>query len=220
MKVSKLIPLEALLGRSEEYVQENFVRRTLGKSTGKALELIGKALQTGGNGIVESGWYGTEQAAESIYRLVQELIEQGATVADVGSGAGLPGLCLAIARPDLSLTLIEPLERRVIWLTEVVEDLGLENVDIMRSRAEQAVGYVEADYVTARAVSALVGLLDITLPILRGTGQRLALKGRTATEEITQAKKKLNKYGARKTEILLAGENLLEEPTTVVRVTL
>ncbi len=152
--------------------------------------------------------------------VVQELIEQGATVADVGSGAGLPGLCLAIARPDLSLTLIEPLERRVIWLTEVVEDLGLENVDIMRSRAEQAVGYVEADYVTARAVSALVGLLDITLPILRGTGQLLALKGRTATEEITKAKKKLNKYGARKTEILLAGENLLEEPTTVVRVTL
>lgn len=152
--------------------------------------------------------------------VVQELIEQGATVADVGSGAGLPGLCLAIARPDLSLTLIEPLERRVIWLTEVAEDLGLENVDIMRSRAEQAVGYVEADYVTARAVSALVGLLDITLPILRGTGQLLALKGRTATEEITKAKKKLNKYGARKTEILLAGENLLEEPTTVVRVTL
>lgn len=152
--------------------------------------------------------------------VVQELIEQGATVADVGSGAGLPGLCLAIARPDLSLTLIEPLERRVIWLTEVVEDLGLENVDIMRSRAEQAVGYVEADYVTARAVSALVGLLDITLPILRGTGQLLALKGRTATEEITKAKKKLNKYGARKTEILLAGEDLLEEPTTVVRVTL
>ena len=90
----------------------------------------------------------------------------------------------------------------------------------MRSRAEQAVGYVEADYVTARAVSALVGLLDITLPILRGTGQLLALKGRTATEEITKAKKKLNKYGARKTEILLAGEDLLEEPTTVVRVTL
>lgn len=152
--------------------------------------------------------------------VVQELIEEGAKVADVGSGAGLPGLCLAIARPDLTLTLIEPLERRVIWLTEIIEDLGLENVDIMRSRAEQAVGYVEADYVTARAVSALVGLLDITLPILRGTGQLLALKGRTAAEEITKAKKKLNKYGARETEILLAGENLLEEPTTVVRVTL
>lgn len=152
--------------------------------------------------------------------VVQELIDEGASVADVGSGAGLPGLCLAIARPDLSLTLIEPLERRVIWLTEVVDDLGLENVDIMRSRAEQAVGMVEADYVTARAVSALVGLLDITLPILRGTGQLLALKGRSAAEEIAKAQKKLNKYGARETEILVAGESLLEEPTTVVRVSL
>ena len=152
--------------------------------------------------------------------VVQEYIAPNASVADVGSGAGLPGLCLAIARPDLKLTLIEPLERRVIWLNEVVEDLGLENVTVLRSRAEQAVGTVEADVVTARAVSALVGLLDITLPILRGTGELLALKGRSAAEEITKAKKKLNRYGARETEILTAGGDLLEEPTTVVRVRL
>lgn len=152
--------------------------------------------------------------------VVEEFIAQDASVVDVGSGAGLPGLCLAIARPDLSLTLIEPLERRVIWLDEVIEDLGLDNVDILRSRAEQAVGMVEADYVTARAVSALVGLLDITLPILRGTGELLALKGRSAAEEITKARKKLNKYGAREVDILTAGENLLEEPTTVVQVVL
>ena len=152
--------------------------------------------------------------------VVQEYIALNASVADVGSGAGLPGLCLAIARPDLKLTLIEPLERRVIWLNEVVEDLGLENVIVLRSRAEQAVGAVEADVVTARAVSALVGLLDITLPILRGTGELLALKGRSAAEEITKAKKKLNRYGARETEILTAGGDLLEEPTTVVRVRL
>ena len=143
--------------------------------------------------------------------VVQEYIAPNASVADVGSGAGLP---------DLKLTLIEPLERRVIWLNEVVEDLGLENVTVLRSRAEQAVGTVEADVVTARAVSALVGLLDITLPILRGTGELLALKGRSAAEEITKAKKKLNRYGARETEILTAGGNLLEEPTTVVRVRL
>lgn len=154
------------------------------------------------------------------YAVVQEYIAPNASVADVGSGAGLPGLCLAIARPDLKLTLIEPLERRVIWLNEVVEDLGLENVTVLRSRAEQAVGAVEADVVTARAVSALVGLLDITLPILRGTGELLALKGRSAAEEITKAKKKLNRYGARETEILTAGGDLLEEPTTVVRVRL
>lgn len=152
--------------------------------------------------------------------VVEEFITPNASVADVGSGAGLPGLCLAIARPDLSLTLIEPLERRVIWLDEVIEDLGLENVDILRSRAEQAVGMVDADFVTARAVSALIGLLDITLPILRGTGELLALKGRSAAEEITKARKKLNKYNAREVDILTAGENLLEEPTTVVQVVL
>lgn len=152
--------------------------------------------------------------------VAQEVIGHDASVADVGSGAGLPGLCLAIARPDLHLTLIEPLERRVNWLNEVVEDLGLTNVTVLRSRAEQAVGQVDADYVTARAVSALVGLLDITLPILRGTGQLIALKGRSAAEEITKAQKKLNKYGARETEIITVGQDLLEEPTTIVRVTL
>ena len=152
--------------------------------------------------------------------VVQELIPQGARLADVGSGAGLPGLCLAIARPDLEITLIEPLERRVIWLDEVIEDLGLENAAILRSRGEQAVGQIDVDVVTARAVSALVGLLDITLPLLRGTGQLLALKGRTAEEEVRKAQKKLDRYGVRETEILLTGEDLLEEPTTVVRAAL
>lgn len=153
--------------------------------------------------------------------VVEECIPQGAQVADVGSGAGLPGLCLALARPDLSITLVEPLERRVQWLDEVVGDLGLANVRVLRARAEQALPEVgEVDVVTARAVSALVGLLDITLPLLRGTGELLALKGRSAADEVDRARKKLNRYGVRSTEIVTAGADLLAEPTTVVRVRL
>lgn len=152
--------------------------------------------------------------------VVQELIGQDQRVADVGSGAGLPGLCLAIARPDLDITLIEPLERRIIWLDEVIEDLGIENVDVRRGRAEQLVGDIDVDVVTARAVSALVGLLDITLPLLRGTGQLLALKGKSAEEEIQKSKKKLDKYGVRSAEIVTAGDDVLEQPTTVVQVSL
>jgi 16S rRNA (guanine527-N7)-methyltransferase len=153
--------------------------------------------------------------------VVEELIATGARVADVGSGAGLPGLCLALARPDLRITLIEPLERRVQWLDEVVADLGLTNVRVLRARAEQARDEVgEVDVVTARAVSALVGLVDITLPLLRGTGELLALKGRSAADEVRKAQKKLDRLGARSTEIVPAGAYLLEEPTTVVRVRL
>ncbi|WP_424347817.1 16S rRNA (guanine(527)-N(7))-methyltransferase RsmG [Kocuria sp. CH-021] len=153
--------------------------------------------------------------------VVEECIPQDARVADVGSGAGLPGLCLALARPDLRITLIEPLERRVQWLDEVVADLGLSNVRVLRARAEQAKEEVgEVDVVTARAVSALVGLVDITLPLLRGTGELLALKGRSAADEVRRAQKKLDRLGARSTEIVTAGQELLEEPTTVVRVRL
>ncbi|MFC8304760.1 16S rRNA (guanine(527)-N(7))-methyltransferase RsmG [Specibacter sp. NPDC057265] len=150
--------------------------------------------------------------------VVADLIEDGAKVADVGSGAGLPGLCLAIARPDLYLTLIEPLERRVVWLEEVITDLGLNNVEIIRSRAEAAIGKVECSVVTARAVSALNTLAPLTIPLLKGQGQLLAIKGRSAEGEIDKAAKVLKKLGGVRTEIILAGEDILEEPTTVVRV--
>ena len=150
--------------------------------------------------------------------VVAELIDEGVKVADVGSGAGLPGLCLAIARPDLYLTLIEPLERRVIWLEEVVMDLGLNNVEIIRSRAEAAIGKVECSVVTARAVSALNTLAPLTIPLLGGEGVLLAIKGRTAEEEISKAGKVLKKLGGVKTEVLVAGQDILAEPTTVVRV--
>ncbi|MBW4094037.1 MAG: 16S rRNA (guanine(527)-N(7))-methyltransferase RsmG [Acidobacteria bacterium] len=150
--------------------------------------------------------------------VVAELIKPSMSVADVGSGAGLPGLCLAIARPDLQLTLIEPLERRVVWLEEVIMDLGLDNVDIIRSRAELAVGKVETDVVTARAVSALKKLAGLTIPLLQGHGEVLAIKGRSAEDEVADAAKVIRKMGGRQTSVLVAGADVLEEPTTVVQI--
>lgn len=150
--------------------------------------------------------------------VIESEIPQGSHVADVGSGAGLPGLCLAIARPDLELTLIEPLERRVIWLQEVVDDLGLSNVTVMRTRAELAVGMVTADVVTARAVSALSNLAGLTIPLLGGEGEVVAIKGRSAAEEIEKAAKAIRKLGGVETSVVTVGQDLLEEPTTVVRI--
>ena len=150
--------------------------------------------------------------------VVADLLPEGATVADVGSGAGLPGLCLAIARPDLSLTLIEPLERRVIWLNEVVADLGLDNVRVLRGRAEQVEADVDVDFATARAVSALTGLAQLTIPLLKGRGEVLAIKGRSAEEEVRKASKIIRRLGGRETSVVTVGGDVLEEPTTVVRI--
>ncbi|MFJ4263695.1 16S rRNA (guanine(527)-N(7))-methyltransferase RsmG [Paenarthrobacter nicotinovorans] len=150
--------------------------------------------------------------------VIESTIARNSHVADVGSGAGLPGLCLAIARPDLELTLIEPLERRVIWLQEVVDDLGLDNVTVMRTRAELAVGMVDADVVTARAVSALTNLAGLTIPLLNGSGEVVAIKGRSAGEEIEKAAKVIRKLGGVETSVVVCGQELLEEPTTVVRI--
>lgn len=150
--------------------------------------------------------------------VVADLIPEGADVADVGSGAGLPGLTFAIARPDLMLTLIEPLERRCIWLNEVVDDLELDNVTIYRSRAEQAVEHVNADVVTARAVSALGNLARLTIPLLHGHGEVLAIKGRSAAEEVQKASKVLRRLGAQHTKVVTTGQDILSEPTTVVRI--
>ncbi len=150
--------------------------------------------------------------------VVGQLLPEGALVADVGSGAGLPGLALALARPDNQFILIEPLERRVAWLDMVVADLGLENVDVVRARSEQVVGNIEVDIVTARAVSALKSLLPLTVPLLAGSGELLAIKGRSAADEIAAAAKALKKFKCSTPVIETVGSDLLDEPTTVVRV--
>ncbi|TKV29000.1 16S rRNA (guanine(527)-N(7))-methyltransferase RsmG [Arthrobacter sp. NamB2] len=152
--------------------------------------------------------------------VVAELMSENASVVDVGSGAGLPGLAIAIARPDLQLQLVEPLDRRVIWLNEVVADLGLSNVSVHRARAEQVVGRVSGRYVTARAVSALSTLVGWTLPLVEPGGEVLAIKGRSAAEEIEKARKLIRKLSGGSAEIVSAGAEVLAEPTTVVRIPL
>lgn len=150
--------------------------------------------------------------------VIGELIAAGSHVADVGSGAGLPGVALAIARPDLNLTLVEPLERRVQWLNEIRTDLGLNNVHVLRGRAEQVVDRVNADVVTARAVSALIKLAPLTIPLVHGKGEVLAIKGRTVAEELDKANAKIRKLGGIGTSVVMAGTKVLEDPTIVVRI--
>lgn len=145
------------------------------------------------------------------------LVPDGCQVADVGSGAGLPGIPLAIARPDIRITLIEPLLRRSNFLTGVVEELGLgDRVDVLRGRAEDVGQHF--DIVTARAVAKLPTLIGWTRGFIGKGGELLALKGASAQEELDNAQKVLKKYH-------LAGEVLVvrahpdTEVTHVVRIT-
>lgn len=146
--------------------------------------------------------------------VVTPRIPHGATVADVGTGAGLPGLVWAIARPDLQVTLIEPLLRRVTFLEETVAELDLANVTVVRARAEDASG--SHDVVTARAVAALDKLMTWCWPLVAPGGVLLALKGRTANDEIEAARPTLRRLGATSVEVRTYGD--LAVPTTVVEV--
>ena len=147
--------------------------------------------------------------------VVSELVPAGKTVADIGSGAGLPGIPMAICLPNNHFTLIEPMERRSEWLRELVADLGLTNVTVLRARAEE-VGEV-FDIATARAVSALPKLLRMVVPLVRDGGEVIALKGSKASEEIEEAKRLQKKLGLSGFEIVYAGKEVLAEPTLVVR---
>ncbi|WJL94205.1 16S rRNA (guanine(527)-N(7))-methyltransferase RsmG [Microbacterium sp. ET2] len=138
-------------------------------------------------------------------------------VGDVGSGAGLPGLVLAIMRPDIQWVLIEPMERRVAWLSEQVEELGLTNVDVVRARAEEWSEGATLDAVTARAVSALRTLLPLTAPLVRDGGELIFLKGRNAQAEIEAATKQLRKFHVVDAHVELLGEGVLSEPTRALR---
>ncbi|MFX4291839.1 16S rRNA (guanine(527)-N(7))-methyltransferase RsmG [Streptomyces bohaiensis] len=148
-----------------------------------------------------------------------EAVPEGVTVCDVGSGAGLPGIPLALVRPDLEITLLEPLLRRTRFLEEVVELLGLDHVSVLRGRAEEVLGtFTPVHVVTARAVAPLDRLAGWGVPLLRPYGQMLAIKGDTAGEELKSARAALGKLGVVGTEVLTAGTGVVDPPATVVRV--
>ena len=140
-------------------------------------------------------------------------------VGDIGSGAGLPGLVLAIARPDVDFVLIEPMERRVAWLQSQVDELGLDNVEVLRARAEEAKLTPLLDQVTARAVSALRTLIPLTAPLVKTGGELVLMKGANAEREIEAAAKVIRKYHLLDVEVLVLGEGVLSEVTRVVRAT-
>jgi 16S rRNA (guanine527-N7)-methyltransferase len=151
-----------------------------------------------------------------------ELIGPGAAVCDVGSGAGLPGLVLALHRPDLSVVLVEPLLRRSTFLTEAVEQLGLgDRVRVHRGRAEEPATRTAAggaDVVTARAVAPLERLVGWCLPLARPGGELLAIKGSTAADEVAAASAAVARLGAAAVTIHGVGAGLVDPQTTVVRV--
>jgi 16S rRNA (guanine527-N7)-methyltransferase len=150
--------------------------------------------------------------------LLSEAVPSGSEVCDIGSGAGLPGLVLAIARPDVSVTLVEPLLRRTTFLSEVVEELGLDHVEVVRGRADVLHGKRRFDVVTSRAVAALETLLDWSMPLVSPHGSLVAMKGSSVHEEISAAAPRLKAWGLAEPEILHVGSPDDESRTVLLRV--
>lgn len=151
--------------------------------------------------------------------LLAPLLRASGQVGDIGSGAGLPGIPLAIARPDVRFTLIEPMERRTDWLQRQVDELGLENVEVVRARAEDVHERFAFDQLTARAVSAFSKLVPLTVPLLKDGGELVLLKGRSAEAEIEKAAKVIRRFHLVDVRVEELGEGLDTEPTRVIRAT-
>lgn len=151
--------------------------------------------------------------------VIEDAFPHGAKLIDVGSGAGLPGVALAIARPDLDIHLVEPMQRRTDWLTATVTDLELSNVTVHRGRAEEFVGALAAPFVTARAVARIAKLARWCVPLLDGRGTLVAMKGRSAQEEIDADRRDLNKLGLVADAVTSHGSTVLDEPTLTLDLT-
>lgn len=205
-------------------------RKLLGERTESAARYA-ELLATVG---IERGLLGPREAARIWERhllpsaALAEIVPADSAVLDVGSGAGLPGIPLAIARPDLQLTLLEPMQRRCAFLEECVAALALGNVSIQRGRAEELAGRVVGDVVTARAVARLPRLVALTVPLCRTGGSVLAVKGETVMSELAEMNVRragdgwtvpsaLRRRGVDAIDVLTVGYGMIDPPTTVVR---
>lgn len=143
--------------------------------------------------------------------LLAPLVRAGGVVADIGTGGGFPGLVLAICCPGSEFKFVEPMERRCIWLQDQITALGLENATVCRGRAEEFAGEIQADQVTARAVTALKKLVPITAPLLKPGGEMLFLKGQNVDAEITAAAKQIQKLKLKNVRVEILGEKEAEK---------
>jgi 16S rRNA (guanine527-N7)-methyltransferase len=150
---------------------------------------------------------------------VAELVPHPCSLIDLGSGAGLPGIVLALTLPDVTVTLLEPMLRRVTFLEECVRALGLENAQVCRGRAEDLAGQLSADVVTARAVAPLDRLAALALGLVRPGGIVLAIKGANARREVAAARQALGRLGVRSVDVVRAGSGKVDPAATVVRLT-
>lgn len=195
------------------------VRARFGDATPKVERFAGWLVGPG----IERGLLGPREADRIWSRhllncaVLEPFVPVGASACDLGSGAGLPGVVLALQRPDLRMTLLEPLLRRATFLEEVVSDLGLANVVVVRARAEDyRHQHPDHDVVVARAVAPIDRLAGWALPLVRPGGELLALKGSTAAEELVAARHFLDRVGAVDREVVTVGEG--EDVTHVVRI--
>jgi 16S rRNA (guanine527-N7)-methyltransferase len=208
-----------------EALNDDHVMATAERIFGPRFDLAKKYHESLATDGVERGLIGPREVPRLWERhilncaVVAELIDEGERVVDVGSGAGLPGIPLAIARPDLHVTLVEPLLRRTVYLAEFIEEHDL-NVLVVRGRAEQPGVKKEAggaDVVTSRAVAPLEKLAKWSLPLIHEGGRMLALKGSSAEEEIDRDRTSLTRMGAGKLEVVKCGVGIVPTPTIVVR---
>jgi 16S rRNA (guanine527-N7)-methyltransferase len=148
---------------------------------------------------------------------VADLVPRPSALIDLGSGAGLPGIVLALLLPDVQVTLLERMERRSLFLDECVQELGLRNAQVYRATAEEVAGKLAADVVTARAVAPLDRLAGLAAGLVRPGGLILAIKGAAAEEEVAQARPVLRRLGMRDVAVVRAGDGKVDRAATVVR---